>query len=57
MYGTCLVILELLVERKFLVRTGHGMYTRPTEGRAGRLPPQMARDGTEVIRQSIEEAV
>lgn len=39
--ATCLKLLELLVDAKFLRRLGHGMYTRLTDGYAARPRPRM----------------
>lgn len=40
--GTCLRLLEFLVDAKFLCRPGHGMYTRLTDSHA-HPPPRMAK--------------
>lgn len=32
--STCRALLESLVDTKFLHRTGHGIYARPTDGHA-----------------------
>jgi hypothetical protein len=46
--GTCLELLEFLVDAKFLCRPGHGMYTRLTDGHAHPRPrlvkPQIVDD-------------
>jgi hypothetical protein len=55
--ATCLALLELLVERKFLCRTGRGMYARLTDGPAGRLLTHMATAGANRTRRNIKEAV
>jgi hypothetical protein len=54
---TCLTILELLVETKFLCRTGRGMYARLSEGRNAPIPQPFTVDGANVIRPRIKEAV
>jgi hypothetical protein len=36
--GTCLELLEFLVDAKFLCRPGHGLYTRLTDGGAHSRP-------------------
>jgi hypothetical protein len=55
--ATCLALLELLVERRFLCRTGHGMYARLTEGRTARPLPRTAEAAAERSRRRIKEAV
>jgi hypothetical protein len=40
--GTCLALLEFLVDSKFLCRPGHGTYTRLTDDHA-HAPPRMAK--------------
>jgi hypothetical protein len=39
-HGTCLELLESLVDAKFLCRSGHGMYARLTDG-AAEVQPRM----------------
>ena len=55
--ATCLAVLEFLVERRFLYRTGRGMYARLTEGRTGRLLPHNPAAGTDASRRRIKGAV
>ena len=55
--ATCLELLEFLVERKFLGRTGRGMYARLTDGRARPPLPQTTTADADVTRQEVNEAV
>ena len=55
--ATCVAALELLVERKFLYRTGRGMYARLTEGRTVRVLPHMAAAGADAKRRRIKGAM
>jgi hypothetical protein len=47
--AVCRQLMECLVEVKFLCRTGHGLYTRLTDGDTARPKPRMlkARNGDE----------
>jgi hypothetical protein len=54
--ATCLAVLELLVETKFLCRTSRGMYARLTDGRSEGLL-RMATASADVIPRKIKEAV
>jgi hypothetical protein len=43
--SACSAVLEFLVDAKFLCLSGHGMYTRLTDGHATPVPPRVARAG------------
>ena len=45
---TCEVLLDHLVETKFLCRSAHGMYCRSTDGPVAIPRPRMAKAGIEV---------
>jgi hypothetical protein len=54
---TCLELLELLVDAKFLCRADNGMYARLTDGHAEYPRPRTARASIEVTADRLKRVV
>lgn len=54
--GTCQVLLEYLVETKFLCRSAHGNYGRSSDGPAPFPRPRMAKAGIDGGRDQAKRA-
>jgi hypothetical protein len=53
---TCHVLLEYLVDAKFLCRSAHGNYCRSSDGASPFPGPRMAKAGMDANRDQVKQA-